>query len=161
MFYFSFKKRTPKQTPAAPGKQKTRFEQVITFARSAWPLPSDYADWFSHNHFDVLIMRGMDEQRESQSPLHRVSDAWHADVPEAMRDELLASEEYRQAVMHVFSKQTEESLVKLLSKMGDHGYWSPMAACVRGVLARKWYGTLRTVRLDENGQVRYSYTVQD
>lgn len=158
MFSFLFKKQTPAATPV---KRKTKFEQTVAFARSAWPLPSDYADWFAHHHFDVLIMRGIDEQMESQSPLHRVMEAWHASVPEGLRDELLASEEYRQAVLHVFSKQTKESLFKLLSKLGDDGYWSPVAACVRGVLARNWYGAMRTVRINDDGRVHYNYTVRD
>ncbi len=153
-----FKKQTPAATPV---KRKTKFEQAVAFARSAWPLPSDYSDWFAHNHFDVLVMRGLDEPRDSQSPLHRVMEAWHASVPKELRDELLASEEYRQAVLHVFSRQTEESLSKLLSKMGDHGYWAPMAACVRDVLARKWYGAMRIVRLNDDGKIHYNYTVRD
>lgn len=157
MFSFLFKK----QSAPAPvvQAQKTKFEQELDYARTIWQLPENYAEWFSHSNFSVCVVRGIDD-RDSQSPLHRVMNAWHSDVPKSLRDELLASEEYQQVILHVFAKQTEASLNKLLAKMGEHGYWGPMSVCVQDVLKRKWYGAELSVCIDEKGRIRYSYTAQ-
>lgn len=104
-------------------------------------LPRGYFEKFTLNSFDVTFPWEFGRLGSvSQSPLHRITHAWHSDVPLSIREKLLENELHRQIILHVFQFQTPADLRLGLKTMGSHGYWRPMATAMQYVLDNNLWG---------------------
>jgi len=115
----------------------SHFQDSVEFARTAWALPADYADWFTTDRFTVHSPRSLNSAGESQSPLHRIMCGGHpADL-----DQLFywGSPRYREAVAHVLTNQTKDSVEALIEKMTG-GYWEPMRRTLQTALVEGLVG---------------------
>lgn len=104
-------------------------------------LPQGYFEKFTLTSFNVTSPWGFGCLGPvAQSPLHRITHAWHSDVPLSIREKLLENELHRQIILHVFQFQTPADLRLGLKTMGSHGYWRPMATAMQYVLDNNLWG---------------------
>ena len=113
------------------------FPDAIKFSQTAWSLPADYADWFDTDRFTVHGPRSLGNIGESQSPLHRIMCGGR--VEDSEQCFYWGHPQYRQAVAHVLTNQTRESVEILIGKMAG-GYWAPMRRTLLEALAEGLIG---------------------
>lgn len=113
------------ETEVQKGPEAGSFEYFLEMAERAWPLTEEA---LSSSGIPEVADRCHGRKKASfrQSPLHKISNAWHTSIPLAVRMRLRNSADFKQCVAHVFSRVSRESVKTWADAKRGHGYYEPM-----------------------------------
>jgi hypothetical protein len=141
--------------------EKTPLQQFVDTAERAWPLTEEA---LASSGIPEVVDRchGRKARQRRQSPLHLIMNIAHTSVPLEIRHQLDDSKEFRQAIAHVFSRVSRESVQRWADAHEGHGYFEPMVGACKYALNWNLVGLTPRLVWEENneGQIGiYEYPV--
>jgi hypothetical protein len=143
--------------------EKTPLQEMVETAEDAWPLTEDA---LTSSGIPEVADRCHGRRTRSfrQSPLHRIMNIAHTSVDLKLRHQLEDSKEFNQAVAHVFSRVSRESVRRWAdAHVGPgYGYYEPLVGVCEYALNKQLVGLSPSIVWEETstGEIGiYEYPV--